>query len=102
MSRPAEAGGGPWADDLSCTRLRRCQAVENLERRRPSWTMQGGEREVREGRGRWRKLQEQVHRSSQVKTAAQRAGVRPPAREPEMLAEAGSRPRGPPERGQRC
>lgn len=40
--------GGPWAYDLSCTRLCRCQAVENLERRRPSWTIQGGEREAEE------------------------------------------------------
>lgn len=94
MSRTAEAGGGPWAYDLSCTRLRRCQAVENLKRRRPSWTIQGGEREVEEASG----AGAQEHRC----TAAQRAGVRPPAREPEMLAEAGNRPRGPPERGQRC
>ena len=45
-------------------------------------------------RGRWRKLQEQIHGSSQVEMAAKRAAMRPPDREPEMLAEAGTDPEG--------
>lgn len=54
----------------------------------------GLSREDRYERGRWRKLQEQIHGSSQVEMAAKRAAMRPPDREPEMLAEAGTDPEG--------